>query len=706
MADNKYISLKVCGNQYANSGFMPLVSFNSPLFEVTDVEYGGFNSNSYFFTIKIEKSQVVYTMIKNNVRSCNAALREGSLKISMAIPKGYKISDGKSPYDALLKLKDAFLSLCMTCKDPVKGIYEFNSGMISPTILDDVAKEFAIEQISGPYHPMSVGGPKGYITLPEEQINLLLSDVQYSEFSSYGEIVVAQSVQATNYTPIVNLQVPRKSRFSVILDGEEDGYVENPDEEITVKGKKNTKFYDNQQFTFTISNVRKGQKIPNVEVDEEKEIVSINTTSLSTAKSTKVQVVFPKEVEGYFYTFKKDFQLVYVSGIERKTIILNDYVFTLKGEDIGWLDNPSNFKVTFNKEDEYRIKSWNISKKQIGEYQLMISVDKVVKVKSIVPETRNTDSDVIKVDVLFKEPLNDEVVTLCLKTKKGYKIRLSTWVSGSRCVFYIPRVWNIRTNELFVRYETSDDFYTSSIFHDRKSNTYSASDFEVQHKTFVDRKIKPNKTFIVSLISILVVIILGWCGFIYYVKPIIDKLLPQPQAYTCEYCAKTFDRNDLFTAHIHSVHLKYVCATCNERFPTQEDLTSHINSKHMTEVCEVCNKRFSSSEVLAEHRNKEHKKTNKTNKTMGVAAKPFKCGSCNESFDERAQLEQHIMDIHNSRFKCRLCDLWFNSMFELDNHMGSKHKHYECIYCGHDTYFDSRDKLNAHVWDKHPNSER
>lgn len=726
MADNKYISLKVCGNQYANSGFMPLVSFNSPLFEVTDVEYGGFNSNSYFFTIKIEKSQVVYTMIKNNVRSCNAALREGSLKISMAIPKGYKISNGKSPYDALLKLKDAFLSLCMTCKDPVKGIYEFNSGMISPTILDEVAKEFAIEQIPGPYHPMSVGGPKGYITLPEEQISLLLSDVQYAEFSSYGEIVVAQSVQATNYTPILNLQVPRKSRFSVIVDGVEDGYVENPDEEIPVRGKKDPKFYDNQQFTFTISDIRKGQKIPNVVVDEEKEIVSINTISLSTAKSTRVQVFFPKEVEGYFYTFKEDFHLVYDSGFERKTITLNHYVFTLKGEEIAWLDNPSNFRVTFNKVDEYRIKSWNISKNQIGEYQLIISVDKVVKAKPNVQETRNTDSDVIKVDVLYKEPPYNKIVTLCLNIQKGYDRLLSTRVSGSRGVFYIPKAWNISTNELFVRYETSDDFYTSSIFHDRKSNTYLASNFEAQHKTFVEKKIKPNRTLIAAFISILLGFILG-CGLMYYAKPVIDKLFEADPVFACEYCTTTFKSSDLLTAHVNSEHLKHPCATCGERFQTKEDLTSHINSEHLTEVCDICHKRFSNSEELTVHRNsehfthecdvcnerfdsskklREHKKSHKV--TAPVVAKPFKCGSCNASFDERAQLEWHIKDKHNSKFTCRICGsgTWFRSMDELDNHMGSKHKRYECPHCGHNTYFTTREELNKHILDKHPSSER
>lgn len=723
MTDNKYISLKVCGRPHENSGFNPLVYFNSPLFDVPDTVYSGFNEVSYFFSIIIEKTQVVYTLIMNNVRSCRG-FRLGNLKIAMSIPKGYRISNGKSPYDALISIKDYIITSCMTCKDPIRLVYEFNSGIISPTLLDDIAHEFPLEPATGPYHPMSVGGSKGYITLPEEQISLLLSDVQYTEFSSYGEIVVAQSVQATNYTPIVNLQVPRKSRFSVIVDGVEDGYVENPDEEIPVRGKKDPKFYDNQQFTFTISDVRKGQKIQNVVVDEEKEIVSINTTSLSTAKSTRVQVVFPKEAEGYFYTLIEDFHLVYASGFENKAIILNNYVFTLKGEEIAWLDNPSNFRVTFNKVDEYRIKSWNISQNQIGEYQLIISVDKVVKAKPIIPETRNTDSDVIKVDVLYKEPPYNKIVTLCFNTRKEYDTLLSTRVSGSRCVFYIPRSWNINTNELLVRYETSDYYYTSSINHDKKSNTYVASNFDVEQKTFTDRKIKPNRTLIASFISILVGFILG-CVFMFYAKPIIDKQLEPDPVFTCEYCTTTFKSRDLLTTHVNSEHLKHSCATCGERFRTKEDLTNHINDQHLTEVCDICHKRFSSSEELTAHRNsehfthecdvcherfetskklKDHKKTHKG--PAPVVAKPFKCGSCNASFDERAQLEWHIKDKHESKFHCRLCDIWFNSMTELDNHMGSKHKHYECPHCGHDTYFASKEELNKHIMDKHRSDER
>ena len=47
---------------------MPIATFNSPNFQILDVVYGGFHMNSYFFSIKIEPTQVIYKIIKNNVR--------------------------------------------------------------------------------------------------------------------------------------------------------------------------------------------------------------------------------------------------------------------------------------------------------------------------------------------------------------------------------------------------------------------------------------------------------------------------------------------------------------------------------------------------------------------------------------------------------------------------------------------------------------
>ena len=130
MANINQISLKVCGNPDANGGFQPMVIFNSPSIEIKDTFYTGFDANSYFFTIKIEKNQVVYKLIKNNVSSLGAS-RQGSLVIGIAIPKGYKL-DVASPYDVLMELKKAFITRCMTCKDPATEKYEFNTNRVQP----------------------------------------------------------------------------------------------------------------------------------------------------------------------------------------------------------------------------------------------------------------------------------------------------------------------------------------------------------------------------------------------------------------------------------------------------------------------------------------------------------------------------------------------------------------------------------------------
>ena len=55
MSDPRYISVKVCGNPEANGGFMPLILFNSPAIDIVDAFYTGLDTNSYFFSVKVEK---------------------------------------------------------------------------------------------------------------------------------------------------------------------------------------------------------------------------------------------------------------------------------------------------------------------------------------------------------------------------------------------------------------------------------------------------------------------------------------------------------------------------------------------------------------------------------------------------------------------------------------------------------------------------
>ena len=172
MALNQYISVKVCGNPDSNSGFVPILLFNSPSFAVEDQFYVGFDNCSYFYTIKTTKSQTIFKLVKNNVRSYGAA-RAGSLVIAFSIPKNYKLDGGYTPYDVLGKLKNEFLKMCMTCKDPVRETYEYNSGRIDQHVLDEVSTEFTISPNPSPNREMNPNSPIGYLVRTDSEIEKL-----------------------------------------------------------------------------------------------------------------------------------------------------------------------------------------------------------------------------------------------------------------------------------------------------------------------------------------------------------------------------------------------------------------------------------------------------------------------------------------------------------------------------------------------------
>ena len=83
--------------------------------------------------------------------------------------------------------------------------------------LQDVARNYPLVPYNGPYRPMG-GSAKAWtrnsavacIVAPNEnKIRELLGDVQYSDFQSYGEIVVATAYDGIQYPVLNNLSIFR-----------------------------------------------------------------------------------------------------------------------------------------------------------------------------------------------------------------------------------------------------------------------------------------------------------------------------------------------------------------------------------------------------------------------------------------------------------------------------------------------------------------
>lgn len=328
---HQYISVKISGNQIASTGFVPLLLFNNPDINIPDKGYVGFDNCSYFYTITITESHYIFKLVKNNVRS-SGAIRPGNLVIAFSFPKHYKLDGGITPYDVLGKLKDEFLKKCMTLKDAVRDAYEFKLERIDQHILDEVASEFTISPSPSPNRTMDANAPKGYIVKSDAEIEKLFHDINYPEFDNYSEIIVAESVNQTSYTPINNIQIPRPKSYAVFVDGAFKMSCADLTQMLTVSSNNSSEYYENKSVHFTIQNLKDGDIIPGIELQEVNERINISTQGWATPKRRTIGIkIVPAEFESYFFTNKHLLKLRWPFGTMQLDQNLS---FTLEGEQI------------------------------------------------------------------------------------------------------------------------------------------------------------------------------------------------------------------------------------------------------------------------------------------------------------------------------------------------------------------------------------
>ncbi len=715
MTYNKQISVKVCGNPESNSGFMPLVLFNSPSFQIPDIMYSGFDANSFFFTIKIEADQVVYKIIKNNVKSYGA-VREGSLTIGMSIPRGYKLDGGYSPYDVLVALKDAFLSLCMTCKDPITERYEFNKGFIEPKILDETANRFTISPASGPFRPMAGSGPTGYLTASPDNIRLLMNDVHYSEFSSYGEIILAPIAQAPGYAQIENLPIPRVQEFSIIKNGLKDGFVRSTSERISISGVKDSRYYKNSSVDFSIDEIRGGKVVNGVTIDEENEVITINTESLSTPLERKITITFNnKTVEKHFFTHIKGITLVHRSS-GRILPVDNNLAFTVRGEVIAILQDVNGFELSLANNDKYRITS---TKLQGEELKVVAEEIKVAPTHTPAPTptTAPLSGSEKKVVINFnaeqyKQHTDEGRLQIKISNQHGKTLRTNVFLKKKDRAYTaevneIPATWF--REQLDIRFDEKEKYYVASVYNSNKSEILlKFDDFVAVPKGWWKIYVKPH----LAKYTLVIGIILGLIGGFFiglWLYPLINgEEEASGKKFKCDICSDIFGAQDELNKHKKEKHPPYKCSVCGERFSSKAEKDEHIakgcpkttagseEESHAIEdsfKCEKCELSFSSQEGLDNHIKEYHP-------IEETPAETFDCDECSMKFIEESALKTHKKKKH-PKFKCTVkgCTREFRSYSELMTHKKNDHEVHACKICG--TWFNSKEGLTGHMKTKH-----
>ena len=730
MTYNKQISVKVCGNPESNSGFMPLVLFNSPSFQIPDIMYSGFDANSFFFTIKIEADQVVYKIIKNNVNSYGA-FREGSLAIGMSIPRGYKLDGGYSPYDVLVALKDAFLSLCMTCKDPITERYEFNKGFIEPKILDETANRFTISPASGPFRPMAGSGPMGYLTASPDNIRLLMNDVHYSEFSSYGEIILAPIAQAPGYAQIENLPIPRVQEFSIIKNGLKDGFVRSTSERISISGVKDSRYYKNSSVDFSIDEIRGGKVVNGVTIDEANEVITINTESLSTPLERKITITFNnKTVEKHFFTHIKGISLVHRSS-GRILPVDNNLAFTVRGEVIAILQDVNGFELSLANNDKYRITS---TKLQGEELKVVTEEIKVAPTHTPTPTptTAPLSGSEKKVVINFnaeqyQQHTDEGRLQIKITNQHGKTLRTNVFLKKKDRAYTaevneIPATWF--REQLDIRFDEKEKYYVASVYNSNKSEILlKFDDFVAVPKGWWKIYVKPHLAKYTLAIGIFLGLIGGFFIGLWLYPLINGEEEASGKKFKCDICSDIFDTKDKLEKHVKSSHKEsdrgergetpttYKCDNCGEEFRSRKERQDHMakdcpkapagseEESHGTEDsfrCTECDLTFPSQEKLDMHMRDIHL-------IEVTPAETYKCEICNKEYADEAGM----IACKKRHPKCpvkvrgRVCGKQFKTKGELMSHRRNEHEVHTCRTCGPDTWFNTKDELDEHTRKMH-----
>lgn len=498
MADFKQISVLASGNPAGNAGVGPIVMFNNPQFDVNNDTHGGLGDNDYYFSLKIEENYTVYKLIKNNVRSFQA-VRGGYLAIAFSIPCRYELVS-TNPYRVLMDLWNTFRDSCMTLKDSVNQIYEFNSRNIDKDVLNEVAGGYMLRAANKAYHPMdSQSSQIGLVVRPEEKIEELLKDVQYSEFSSFKEILIAeQANNTTNYDVLSGIQIPRPVSYAVVVDGMQRDLVADINKVIEVSSTLNPVFYQNDTKKFSVSELQDGRLISGVTLDEAKEQVIVSTDGWASPKCQKYHIkIAPPKGELYFFRNKGLLQV----SIGGKSVQPDEnFDFVLTGDEIGYVTSD---KIKLNIADkEYR----QLSPAVFKGNNFCVTVEKttaeaddrdvILPGKRPIPKNEK-ETPFVTVKLSLNRSLLKEIESDCLKLKVRCRVNNETilsmqvhFTSSSKDNSYvegcisIPKEWKSVYN-VNIGYKIGEVWYDSinSVYFNKEGYKFAEKDLKREERS-------------------------------------------------------------------------------------------------------------------------------------------------------------------------------------------------------------------------------
>jgi hypothetical protein len=264
-----------------------VLSVNFPPYEVKDRTKANLGEATHYYEVAIQEKGVQYTIVHPKVKASDG-IRDCALKISIIIPKGYRIAGGVNPYDVLKEINDLFWSVNINADER-----RFKADKAPAELFRERLDKYALEEYHGAYREMK-GLGYALTIQPEEAAREIFKDVHYREFAPFKEIVIAQAGSAENM--LMTLPVPRQITIGVRI---------NHTKRLELKGDDLNKIikidalkalglpsdcYEPLELRFCVAEIFKGTKYEFVEFDATEETIVCRPEAKEKTQIVKLEV--------------------------------------------------------------------------------------------------------------------------------------------------------------------------------------------------------------------------------------------------------------------------------------------------------------------------------------------------------------------------------------------------------------------------------
>lgn len=222
--NSNQIGLYIAGTQKRQGGFNSLVIIHpfpwTPEYD-KEMDRAPLVNEKPAFSIKHKDNVIIYNLLDSFVKPCDAATM-GRLTISLSIPKGKCLAEGKSPYTLLMEIYEVFKANYM--KHIPSANYDtfsdFDTAGVDRSMFTNIIAKYSLDDMHSKYMPMNPLGKKGVLCVDKDKLAILFSDSMYDEFEQFSEIEIGSGEKTKSSAELEDLEIPRRKKYTIIVNGE------------------------------------------------------------------------------------------------------------------------------------------------------------------------------------------------------------------------------------------------------------------------------------------------------------------------------------------------------------------------------------------------------------------------------------------------------------------------------------------------------